>query len=100
MKKVSLLKTMLLLFALVAGSSSAWADDDPNWSYTVVNGDGSKLNTTDKTFTIDETHVWSYAESTVAAGSPTVSVGKNSEIYGIKFGASGSSSAATTIILK
>ena len=27
MKKVSLLKTMLLLFALIAGSSSAWADD-------------------------------------------------------------------------
>ena len=27
MKKVSLLKPLLLLFALIVGSSSAWADD-------------------------------------------------------------------------
>ena len=67
-----------------------WGADDPNWTYTVVNGDASKLNTTKKTFTIDETHVFSYADTEVASGSPTVTVGSASSTYGLKFGSSGS----------
>lgn len=83
---------MLLLLALIVGSvNGAWAaDGDPSWSYTVVTGDASKLNTTAKTFTIDEDHVWSYEGTTVAAGSPTVSTGTASKTFGLKFGASGS----------
>ncbi len=62
----------------------------PNWSYAIVNGDGAKLNTEKKTFTIDETHVWSYEGTTVAAGTPTVTVGKSNNAYWLKFGSSGS----------
>ena len=90
MKKTTLLKTMLLLCALVVGSGSVWADaDDPQWSYTVVKDDDSKLDTEKKTFTVDATHVWSYDGTTVAAGSPAVTVGKSTN-YGLKFGNSGS----------
>lgn len=90
MKQTSLLKSMLLLCSLIVGSS-AWADDDPNWSYTVVNGDASKLNTTAKTFTVDATHVWSYEGTTVAAGTnPSITIGSYSATYGIKFGESSS----------
>ncbi|MBP5339346.1 MAG: InlB B-repeat-containing protein [Prevotella sp.] len=90
MVKQLLSKTMLLLFALIAGSGSAWAEDKPNWSYTVVNGDASKLNTTAKTFTVDENHVWSYADTEVKKGTPSVTIGSYSSTYGIKFGASSS----------
>ena len=84
------MKSLLLLCALVAGSGSAWAED-PNWSYTVVNGDASKLNTTAKTFTVDASHVWSYDGTTVAAGtSPSITIASYSSTYGIKFGESGS----------
>ena len=89
MKQKSLLKTMLLLFALIAGSSSVWADDAADWSYTVVNGDASKLDTEHKTFTVDETHVWSYDGTTVKSGSPSVTIGKSTN-YALKFGSSGS----------
>ena len=88
MKKSFLLKTMLLLCALVAGSGSVWAEGEPNWSYTVVEGDGSKLNTEDKTFTVDASHVWSYDGTTAAAGAPGVTVAKTSGTYGIQFGTS------------
>ena len=97
MKKRFLLKTMLLLCALIAGSSSVWATDDPNWSYTVVNGDASKLNTTLKTFTVDASHVWSYEGTTVAAGEPAVTIGK-STIYGLKFGNSGTAYYSPVIL--
>ena len=39
MKKTFLLKTMLLLCALVAGSSSVWADDYALYSGTITEGD-------------------------------------------------------------
>ena len=91
MKKTTLVKTMLLLCALVVGSSNLWADDPADWSYTVVNGDASKLNTTAKTFTVDANHVWSYEGTTVAAGtSPSITIGSYSQTYGIKFGESSS----------
>ena len=68
------------------------ADGDPNWSYTVQNGDGSgsgkKLDTSAKTFTIDATHVWSYADSEVGAGSPAVTIGSADSKYCLKFGSS------------
>ena len=90
MKQTNLLKTFLLLCALIVGSTCAWADDDPNWSYTVVSGDGSKLNTTAKTFTVDENHVWSYEGTTVAKGEPTVVVqnSSSSNPASIKWGSS------------
>ena len=65
-----------------------WAEGEPNWSYTVATGDASKLNTTAKTFTVDATHVWSYAESTVAAGEPGVTVGTSDSKGCIKMGSS------------
>ena len=90
MKQKLLLKSMLLLFALIAGSSSAWADGDPNWTGTVANTT-SKLNTNDKTytFTVSEVdYVWSYAGTTVAKGSPSVSIGTSSGNNAIKLGSS------------
>ncbi len=66
-----------------------WADSEPNWSYTVVDGDASKLDTEKKTFTVDETHVWSYDGTTVASGEPVVTIAKSTN-YGMKFGNSGS----------
>ena len=90
MTKTRLLKHFLLLFALIAGSTSVWAETVPNWSYAIVNGDGDKLNTTNMTFTVDETHVWSYEGTTVAAGTPTVAVAKSNNAYWLKFGSSGS----------
>ena len=99
MKKLHLLKTVLLLFALVVGSSSVWAAaGDPQWSYTVVNGDASKLNTTAKTFTVDATHVFSYEGTTIAAGTPTVATGTASSTFGLKFGSSGSNYFSPVIL--
>ena len=90
MKKV-FLKSLLLLCALIVGSGSAWADAAADWSYTVVNGDASKLNTTAKTFTVDASHVFSYEGTTVAAGSnPSITITSYSGTYGIKFGESSS----------
>lgn len=90
MKRFTFIKSFLLLCALIAGAGTAWADDKPNWSYTVVQGDASKLDTNNKTFTVDATHVWSY-DVTVAAGtSPSITVGSASNTYGIKFGESSS----------
>ncbi len=92
MKKITLLKSVLLLCALVAGSGSAWAaSGDPSWSYTVVNGDASKLNTSSKTFTVDANHVWNYAVTKAAGDTdPAITIGSYSSTYGIKFGESGS----------
>ena len=57
--KKQLLKTMLLLFALIAGSSSAWADEITSpWSHT--------FSTTDKTFTADGTETLSGVDWTLA----------------------------------
>lgn len=72
MKQTNLLTRMLLLCLMIVGSASVWADDEPNWKYEIGTNDGSKLNTTAKTFTVDEAHVWSYANSTVGKGSPEV----------------------------
>lgn len=72
MKQTNLLTRMLLLCLMIVGSASVWADDEPNWKYEIGTNDGSKLNTTAKTFTVDEAHVWSYANSTVGKGSPGV----------------------------
>ena len=66
--KQLLTKTLLLLAVMLMGAGTAWADDNPNWFYTVVDGDKSKLNTTTKTFTVDANHVWSYDGTTIAAG--------------------------------
>ena len=89
MKQKSLLKSMLLLFALIAGSSNVWADDPADWSYTVTSSDASKLSTTAKTFTVDATHVFNY-DVTVAAGtSPLITIATASSTPGIKFGDSG-----------
>ena len=89
MKRFTLLKTMLLLCALIVGSGSAWADaGDPQWTYTVSSSDGSKLNTTKKTFTVDGSHVWSYANSTMV-GSAAVTIGTANSKGCIKFGDAG-----------
>lgn len=76
---------MTLLLMMVA--SVGWAQEDPNWSYTVVNGDKSKLNTENKTFTVDESHVWNY-EVTPVGESPAITIGSYSSTYAIKFGES------------
>lgn len=53
MKQKLLLKTMLLLFALIAGSSSVWADNQVTFSYADYKGNGTSgsgsLYTMDKT---------------------------------------------------
>ena len=67
-----------------------WGETVPNWSYAVVNGDGSKLDTEAKTFTVDGTHVWSYEGTTIAQGEPAVAVAKSNSAYWLKFGSSGS----------
>ena len=57
--KKQLLKTMLLFFALIAGSSSVWAADITSpWSHT--------FSTTDKTFTEDGTVTLSGVDWTLA----------------------------------
>ncbi len=89
MKQKLLLKTILLLCALVVGSGNVWADDAADWSYTVEDGDASKLNTDAKTFTVDASHVWNY-DGTVGKGSPAVTIGSYSKVYGLKFGTSSS----------
>lgn len=76
---------MTLLLMMVA--SVGWAQEDANWSYTVVNGDKSKLNTENKTFTVDESHVWNY-EVTPVGESPAITIGSYSSTYAIKFGES------------
>lgn len=82
---------MLLLCALIVGSNAVWgATGDPDWSYTVVNGDANKLNTTTTTFTVDATHVFNYSSSVVGAGTPGVTIGSANSTYGIKLGSSGS----------
>ena len=64
---------MLLLCALIVGVSSAWAaNDTPQWSYEIGTNDATKLNTADKTFTVDKDHVLSFAESEVGQGSPSI----------------------------
>ena len=88
MKQKSLLKSMLLLFALIAGSSNVWADDPADWSYTVTSSDASKLNTTAKTFTVDATHVFNYDVKVAAGTSPSITIATASSTPGIKFGES------------
>lgn len=89
MKQKSLLKTMLLLFALIAGSSNVWADDPADWLYTVTSSDASKLSTIAKTFTVDATHVFNYDVKVAAGTSPSITIGTASSTPGIKFGDSG-----------
>jgi len=56
--KKRLQRTMLLLFALIAGSGSVWADITSPWSHT--------FSTTDKTFTEDGTETLSGVDWTLA----------------------------------
>lgn len=88
MKQLNLLKTLFLLCALVVGSSSAWADETADWSYTVVSSDASKLDTENKTFTVDATHVFNYDVTVAAGSSPSITVANASGKSGIKFGES------------
>ena len=90
MKRNLLSRTLLLLLMVVGGVCGAWAQttDEADWSYTIVDGDKSKLNTTEKTFAVDETHVWSYSDSEVGQGEPAVAVQKSNEIFALKFGSS------------
>ena len=87
MVKQNFLTRTLLLFALIVGSTSVWGQEESgaNWSYT-VDGDKSKLNTTAKTFTVDEDHVWNYDGT--AVGDAVVAVQKSDGVYTLKFGSS------------
>lgn len=90
MKRNLLSRTLLLLLMVVGGVCGAWAQttDEADWSYTIVDGDKSKLNATEQTFAVDETHVWSYSDSEVGQGEPTVAVQKTDGIFALKFGSS------------
>lgn len=77
MKQKFLLKAMLLLCALVVGSSSVWADNTVTWNINGVNttaSGGSDVNTTLKTSSVSpntETGVWTAVASSSYAGSST-----------------------------
>ena len=58
MKQTNLLKTFLLLCALIVGSTCAWADITSPWSHT--------FSTTAKTFTADGTETLSGVDWTLA----------------------------------
>ena len=81
MKQKSLLKTLLLLCALVVGSVSAWAED-PTWSHVFASPEAISNNS----ITVDGA-TWSVT-TTVGKGSPTISTGSYSQTYGLKFGSS------------
>ena len=90
MKKTNLLKSMLLLCALVAGSGSVWAQ---SWSYEFVEADKTTSDLTSSGITKGGV-TWSFEGTTVASGSPVVNVVKASisgtAYYWLKFGSSSS----------
>lgn len=78
MKKL-LLKTILLLFALVAGSTSVWAAEE-TWTHTFV----SREAISDNSITVDNA-TWTVT-TTEGQGSPTMTAEKTYSKYGLKFG--------------
>ena len=81
MKQKSLLKTLLLLCALVVGSVSAWAEDT-TWSHTFASPETISNNS----ITVGDA-TWNVS-TTDGQGSPTISTGTYSQTYGLKFGSS------------
>ena len=75
MKQKLLLKSMLLLFALIAGSTSVWADNTVTWTINGVTTNasgGTDVNTTLKTTSVSpntEKGVWTAVASKSYAGS-------------------------------
>ena len=102
MRKFNLLKTMFLLCALVVGSTSVWADDEPQWSYTIATDKSNiALNTSTKTFTAtvdDEDYVWSYTSSTVGSGTPGVTVATDNSMGCLKFGSKAAEYFSTVVL--
>ena len=80
MKKL-LLKTMLLLCALIAGSGTMWATD-PSWTHAFVSPEAISSNS----ITVGGA-TWSVS-ATAGEGSPSISTGTYSKTYGLKFGSS------------
>ena len=80
--KKHLLKTILLLFALVAGSTSSWAADE-TWTHTFVSPEAIS----DNSITVDNA-TWTVT-TTKGQGSPTMTAGKSYSKYGLKFGSKG-----------
>ena len=79
--KKHLLKTILLLFALVAGSTSVWAADE-TWTHTFVSPEAIS----DNSITVDNA-TWTVT-TTKGQGSPTMTAGNTYSKYGLKFGSS------------
>lgn len=93
MKKLLLMKSILLLFALIAGSSSVWADD----SYTITFGNNASSNTPLATTTNASTVISSGANYVTTKPFTSIS-GK--AYYGdnkttIRLGKSGNSASVT-----
>ena len=79
MKKLLLMKTMLLLCALIAGSGTMWADD-PSWSHEFASPEAISSNS----ITVGGA-TWSVA-TIVKKGSPTIDKGNSYSKYCLKFG--------------
>ncbi len=89
MKQKSLLKTMLLLCALVVGSSNVWADD-VTWTHEFTSPEAISNNS----ITVDGA-TWSIS-NVVKKGSPTIDKGNSYSKYCLKFG-SGANNCYQTV---
>ncbi len=89
MKQKSLLKTMLLLCALVVGSSNVWADD-VTWTHEFTSPEAISNNS----ITVDGA-TWSIS-TVVKKGSPTIDKGNSYSKYCLKFG-SGANNCYQTV---
>ena len=77
--KQKLLKTLVLLCALIVGSATSWAEEK-TWTHTFVSPEAISGNS----ITVDKA-TWTVT-TTAGVGSPTMTTGSYSKTYGLKFG--------------
>jgi len=80
MKKSLLMKTMLLLFALIAGSTSSWADTVTFDATKDVDADAQSYQTTEKTYTATDGSIWK-ANGYGATKNTSLVIGKGGANY-------------------
>ena len=82
MKKTLLLKTMLLLFGLIVGSTSAWAEKVTFDATTDIteNSSGTGYQTTEISYTASDNSVWK-ANGYIATANTQIQIGKGGANY-------------------
>ena len=78
-QKHLLTKTLLLLAVMLMGVGTAWGEDT-TWSHEFTSPEAISNNS----ITVNDA-TWNVT-TTAGEGSPTISTGKYSQIYGLKFG--------------